>query len=463
MLGTMTMRRAKGVVVLVGLSVGLLAGCTSPSGGPGPTGAAGSSGAAGTTGAAGTGAAGTGAAGTGAAGSNGAAGTGAAGTGAAGAGTAGTGAAGTGAAGTGVAGIGAAGTGAAGTGAAGTGAAGMGAAGTGAAGTGAAGTGAAGTAPAALDLTPVPSAGCAMAHDPTKGMSSSIFARVNLTIQGKATTYVVTIPTDYKNDATKPYPLAVAFAPRTRTEIDCMNGDCAGIAGEGRNTAVIVFAKQIGLGWELIGEREINLEVFKTILAQVKATYCIDTKRIFTVGLSSGANFSMYVGCHMGDELRSVASVAGCMPNTPPPAAGSSPQPAPMVGQENPSNICLKTLDMTGCKGRPSVFMMHGKLDGVVTAANPMGRWIPFADAKLTRDAFVTKNGCTMTTTMSVANFPAGQFNGPITCFTYQGCAQTPVQWCEHGVVGFDGNSTHGWPGGAGKVVWDFWKSLPLK
>jgi hypothetical protein len=446
----MTMRRGKGIVVALGLSVGLLVGCGSPSG-RGPTGAAGSTGAAGTSGAAGVGSAGSGAAGAGAAG------TGVAGTGAAGTGVAGAGAAGTGAAGTNAAGAGAAGAGVAGTGAAGTGAAGAGAAGT-----GAAGTGAAGTAPT-VDLTPVPSAGCAMAHDPTKGMSASIYAKVNLTIQGKATEYILTIPPDYKNDSTKPYPLAVAFAPRTRTEYDCMSGDCVGIASEGRSTAVVVFAKQIGLGWELIGERDINLEVFRTILAQVKETYCIDTKRIYTVGLSSGADFSMYVGCWMGDELRSVASVSGCMPNTPAPVAGSSPQPAPMVGQENPSNICLKTLDLSGCKGHPSVFMMHGKLDGVVTAANPMGRWIPFVDAKLTRDAFVARNGCTMTTTQTVNNFPAGQFNGPITCFTYQGCGQIPVQWCEHSVVGFDGNSTHGWPGGAGKVVWDFWKSLPLK
>jgi hypothetical protein len=301
-----------------------------------------------------------------------------------------------------------------------------------------------------------------MAHDPTKGMTSSVYAKVNLTIQGKATEYILTIPTDYKNDAAKPYPLAVAFAPRTRTEYDCMSGDCAGIASEGRNTAVIVFAKQIGLGWELIGERDINLEVFKTILSQVEATYCIDTKRIYTVGLSSGADFSMYVGCWMGDQLRSVASVSGCMPNTPAPAAGSSPQAAPAPGQENPSNICLKTLDMSQCKGHPSVFMMHGTKDGVVTAQNPMGRWIPFADAKVTRDAWVSWNGCGQTTTPMNYSFPAGQFNGPISCTIYQGCGQIPVEWCEHTIVGFDGTSTHGWPGSAGKVVWDFWKSLPL-
>jgi predicted esterase len=432
------------LVVLSGFALALGAACSHAS-----------SPSSGATGAAGSGASGSAGAGTGAAGSTGSAGS----TGAAGS----TGSAGsTGAAG---AGAGVAGSGAAGMGAAGTGAAGMGAAGTGAAGNGAAGApsdgGATDGAPiGAYDPTPIPSAGCAMAHDPTKGMSGSIYAKVNLTIQGKATEYILTIPTDYKNDATKPYPLAVAFAPRTRTEYDCMNGDCAGIASEGRNTAVIVFAKQIGLGWELIGERDINLEVFKTILSQVEATYCVDLKRIYTVGLSSGADFSMYVGCWMGDQLRSVASVSGCMPNTNAPAAGSSPQAAPMPGQENPSNICLKTLDMSGCKGHPAVFMMHGELDGVVTASNPMGRWIPYVDAQATRDAWLSWNHCG---TMTMANnymFPAGQFNGPIACDVYQGCGAFPVEWCHHRIVGFDGTSTHGWPGGAGKVVWDFWKSL---
>src|SRR5258707_6272128 len=191
-----------------------------------------------------------------------------------------------------------------------------------------------------------------------------------------------------------------------------MYGDCQGIETEGRPSSVIVFIKQIGLGWELTGERDINLQLFKQVLSEVETSYCIDTKRIYTVGLSSGADFSMYVGCWMGDELRSVASVSGCMPNTIAPVAGSSPQPAPAPGQENPQNICLKTLDLTSCKGNPSVFMMHGRLDGVVTASNPLGRWIPFVDAKLTRDAWVGHNGCNQTTIANNYQFPAGQFNG---------------------------------------------------
>jgi predicted esterase len=437
----MTSQSFNRVLLSLGLCAALSVGCTSAGGGT--AGAAGANGAAGTSGVAGVGSAGL--AGSGAtAGGSGAAGSGAPGTGVAGA-----------------AGAGAAGTGTSGGGGAAAGVAGMPADAAAGTGGGATTDGAAGSSATTVDLTPMPSPGCAMTHDPTKGISGSIYAKVNLTIQGKATEYILTIPTDYKNDAAKPYPLAVAFAPRTRTEYDCMNGDCAGIASEGRNTAVIVFAKQIGLGWELIGERDINLEVFKTILSQVEATYCIDTHRIYTVGLSSGADFSMYVGCWMGDQLRSVASVSGCMPNTPAPVAGSSPQAPAMPGQENPQNICLKTLDMSGCKGHPSVFMMHGEMDGVVTPSNPMGRWIPYTDAMLTRDAWVGHNGCGMTTTAMNYSFPAGQFNGPIACQIYQGCGQIPVEWCHHKIVGFDGTSTHGWPGGAGKVVWDFWKSLP--
>jgi predicted esterase len=385
---------------------------------------------------------------------------------------AGAGAAGSGAAGSSVAGSGAAGSSVAGSVGAAAGTVGAAGGGSGSAGPGSAGTagppkdgsadGGSGDAssPGVVDLTPMPSAGCSMAHDPTKGVTGSYYAKVNITINGKATEYILTIPPTYKNDSTKPYPLAVAFAPRTRTEFDCMNGDCQGIASEGRATAVVVFMKQIGLGWELKDERDNNLELFKQVLAQVEATYCVDTHRIYTVGLSSGADFSMYVGCWMGDQLRSVASVSGCMPNTVAPVAGSSPEPAPASGMENPANICLKTLDLKDCKGHPSVLMIHGNKDGVVTAANPMGRWIPFADAKLTRDAWVGRNGCGTTTTTMVNQAPAGQFDGPITCNTYQGCGDSPVQWCEHGVPGFDGNSTHGWPGSAGKVVWNFWKSL---
>ena len=73
----------------------------------------------------------------------------------------------------------------------------------------------------------------------------------------------------------------------------------------------------------------------------------------------------------------------------------------------------------------------------------------------------VARNACSSTTKANNYSFPAGQFNGPIACQIYQGCDKIPVEWCQHRVVGFDGNSTHGWPGSAGKVVWDFWKSLP--
>jgi poly(3-hydroxybutyrate) depolymerase len=491
MLAPMKPLNAVRFAAYLGLSVLALASCTESTGGT-PTGAAGTSGGAGTTGAAGSGAAGTtGAAGTGAAGTTGAAGnaTGAAGTGAAGTGAAGTGAAGTGAAGTGAAGTGAAGTGAAGTGAAGTGAAGTGAAGTGAAGTGAAGTGAAGAGGIEqIDFTtPAMSAGCGKAPNtagptlpPYNGMT---FYKREATFTGKGgaqkqAEYLIALPANYQMGT--PYKLAFVMGGYTRNAIDCIYGDCWGFARQGYMAGAIVVSMTqthtgaihppqtgdpnnapVKTGWELSNELEDNLAFFKQAKTDIQNAYCVDTKHVFAAGGSSGADMAMYLGCWMGDELRGVASVGGCMPNTIAPVAGTSPMAAPARGQENVNNVCLKTMDFKVCKGNVAVLMVHGFKD----------IHIAWADGRLTQAAWVPKNGCGAgpTTPMSLDALHTTIMNGganKISCVDAPSCAADyPVRWCEHSDGGYDG-STHGWPAGnvgtdgAGKYIWDFFKSL---
>jgi polyhydroxybutyrate depolymerase len=157
------------------------------------------------------------------------------------------------------------------------------------------------------------------------------------------------------------------------------------------------------------------------------------------------------------------------------PAAGTSPMPAPARGQENPDNICLKTVDFTQCKGSVAVIMVHGFEDP----------HIPWADARVTHDkGWMPKNGCMTTNTPDLETLhttitagtvivpPPGMWNTPkvpnkIMCSDADGCAKDyPVRWCEHSDPGYD-NSTHGWPAnntynptGAGHYIWEFWKGL---
>jgi poly(3-hydroxybutyrate) depolymerase len=467
-------------------------GCSS--GGSGSTGGAGTNGqgSAGTTGTAGTsspGTAGTGNAGTGSgtAGTSGVAGT----TGNAGS---------TGAAGS-------AGGTAGGTGTAGTG--GGGGTGTGgAAGSAAGASGTAGKGSGGIEMvdfsTPAPSSGCGQMPDLTGTKSTYTQGGVNMTVYQKAVSftaggtalmgeYYISLPDNYA--MATPYKISYGMGGFTRSGIDCLYGDCWGLGAEGHKSgAITVFMTQIhpgplhtppnpndgktvyvSTGWELGDELTNNLAFFKAVTTEVNSKYCVDMKHVFVAGGSSGGDMAQYLGCWMGDQLRGIASVGGCMPNTIAPAAGTSPQPTPPRGTEDPANICLKTLDFSQCKGNVAVIMVHGFED-------PHILW---SDARNTHDTgWMPKNGCGTTNTPDLTTIhtditagtvivlPPGMWNTPkvpykIMCGDANGCAADyPVRWCEHSDPGYD-NSTHGWPAnqtespfGAGTDIWAFWNSL---
>jgi poly(3-hydroxybutyrate) depolymerase len=464
--------------IYAALSTAIVAGCSRGGGGttPGTAGAVGSAGAGQST--------------AGATGSAGATSGTAGATGGAGAGTAG---ATSGAAGATSATAGA--TGSAGAGTAGT----TGTAGAGTAGATSATAGAGGI--EVVDFTtPGMSTGCGKAPDltgttlPYNGMTFYKKA-VSFTGMGGATKmaeYLIALPANYAMGT--PSKIGFEMGGYTRDAIDCIYGDCWGFATEGHKAnAIVVSLTQtnpgaihppqtgdpnnapVQTGWELSNELENNVAFFKAALADIEGKYCVDTKHIYAAGGSSGGDMAQYLGCWMGDQLRGVASVGGCMANTIAPVAGTSPMAAPVRGQEDYANICLKTVDFSVCKGNVAVIMVHGFEDP----------HIPWADARITHDmGWMPKNGCGTTNTPDLATVhttitagtvivaPPGMWNTPkvpykIECGDADGCATDyPVRWCEHSDPGYD-NSTHGWPAGmtggadgAGANIWSFWNGL---
>jgi poly(3-hydroxybutyrate) depolymerase len=290
--------------------------------------------------------------------------------------------------------------------------------------------------------------------------------------------YIIALPNNY--NMSTPYKLGIGMGGYTRNATDCLYGDCWGFASAGHKAnAVIVIITQfnpgalhppqtgdpnnppVTTGWDASNELENNLALFKAVKADVLATTCVDTKHVFAGGGSSGGIFSQYLGCWLGDELRGIASVGGCMGNTIAPVAGTSPLPPYARGQEGPTNVCLKQMDFKVCKGNVAVVMVHGFKDSHV----------PWADGRLTRDAWVPKNACGAgaTTPMSLdaTHTMISAAANKISCVDAPTCATDyPVRWCEHSEGGYDG-TTHGWPSnlignsdGAGKYIWDFWASL---
>jgi poly(3-hydroxybutyrate) depolymerase len=359
------------------------------------SGSGGSPGAAGTTGAAGQGT--TGAAGQGTTGAAGQGTTGAAGqgtTGAAGQGT--TGAAGqgtTGAAGQGTTGVagqgttGAAGTGT--TGAAGTGAAGMGAAGMGAAGMGAAGTGGASK-----------SAGCG--KDLTEPTTAWTLHNTMVTVAPAYTAnfskriYWSRPPTTY--DPQTPFALFI-------WQQGCGQGPTPENIPPIRNPAVTKAAVVVQLlasqanhqcayaGPDGNAADSPELPYFDNVVKEMSEEFCIDKKRIFQGGYSTGGWFSGLMSCNRATVLRGVGwAAAGLQSNHDP------------------------------CVGPIAALITRGTGD---TGTN-------INDTMAAIESIRMRNGCGTTTKPWMPTWAAGEMQADTSsCVSYDGCMTGyPLVWC---------------------------------
>ena len=272
---------------------------------------------------------------------------------------------------------------------------------------------------------PVASAGCNKAPGPVVDRQVAVDTYTGI--------YIVSLPAQY--DRTKPYALGFGFHGRDQTHTQCRDSTCKGFQSVMKDQAVLVYMKALRKpvdsplgGWESSTERDGNAKFFELVLAQVKADYCVDERRVFVAGTSSGASFSNLLGCRYGDKLLAVAPVSGSLP-------------------ENQN-----------CKGAPAALVIHGIDDSHV----------PFASGQMARDNYLQRSQCTSTTVPLLSDMhadvrakrdamPSVQV---AECVDYQGCrASSPVRWCEHSYGGYD-NTTHGWPPVGGQMIWDFVKSL---
>jgi poly(3-hydroxybutyrate) depolymerase len=272
---------------------------------------------------------------------------------------------------------------------------------------------------------PKPSAGCNHAPAAT--------GERHMAVNGRTGLYIVSLPAGY--DPAKPYPLGFGFHGRNRNHRNCQEGDCAGLQSVMKDEAVLVYLQSLRepldaekSGWESVEEREDNARFFELVLAELKASYCVDERRVFAAGTSSGASFSNLLGCRYGDQLLAVAPVAGSLPES------------------------------EGCKGAPAAIFIHGIDDPQV----------PITAGETARRVHVARAKCSDTTQPSLpalrADIRSKRDAKPSVedarCIDYEGCAvASPVRWCEHSYGGYDG-STHGWPPVGGQLIWDFVKSL---
>jgi hypothetical protein len=260
-----------------------------------------------------------------------------------------------------------------------------------------------------------PSAGCGKVN-PATG------ARTVMT-GGRTGNFMVALPPSY--DPNKPYPLGFAFHGFNLNEKTCYQGsECPGFRTLVGMTAITVFPKSIGPGWEApVANLAPNIKFVEDIIALMKAEYCVDENRVFVSGVSSGGQMVHHVSCQLGDRLWAGAPIAGY----------------------------VETAARTNCKGTPAEVVIHGVKDNL-------------KNGQFARDMYAMRNGCP-TPPANLAAMEA-QINAAFTakrkeyaCVDYVGCTKNPVRYCLHSEPLYAGN-THGWPDTGGKMIADFIATL---
>jgi poly(3-hydroxybutyrate) depolymerase len=146
--------------------------------------------------------------------------------------------------------------------------------------------------------------------------------------------------------------------------------------------------------------------MFDALLSNIEANYCVDQAHLFSVGFSSGAWLTFFLGCQRGDVLRGIGTVAG----------GFKP---------------TFFLGAPACKGNGLTAMMVSDLDDHEN---------PFFDEDKDGDSveigvnhWLVANGCAekaWTMTNGLASDP-----DPALCRSYTDCGAKPVRLClTHGV-----------------------------
>lgn len=136
-----------------------------------------------------------------------------------------------------------------------------------------------------------------------------------ISVNGAVRTYDLFVGGAY-NGAT-PLPLVFVFsgAGGTGAQIRASYP----IEGQTAGKAILVYPNaRTGAGappnsWDLdsVAAQNQDIQLFDALRAQIAATYCVDTTRVFAAGMSAGAYFANQLGCRRGAELRATAAHSG--------------------------------------------------------------------------------------------------------------------------------------------------------
>ena len=158
-----------------------------------------------------------------------------------------------------------------------------------------------------------PSAGCTAGTKAQPGKANE-----TLTSGGKERAYELDIPAGY--DGTKPY--AVVFGLHSLTVDYRIVPGMSGFADMNPTYDFIVVSPSGLIStvpyWNAAPAADNYDVTFLTeLLDHVEATLCVDTARVFSVGMSNGAQMSSLLACRLPDRIAAIAPIAGVEFNEP--------------------------------------------------------------------------------------------------------------------------------------------------
>jgi predicted esterase len=133
-------------------------------------------------------------------------------------------------------------------------------------------------------------------------------------VNGTQRQYIVTVPSGY--DPNKPYRLIFAWHGLGGTAMQIAS-NYYGLASRSGGSAIFIAGQglpgtgqQSGLAtWTIADDSDVVFT--RKMLEWAKANYCIDVKRVFSIGMSAGGMMSNIVGCELGDSFRAMVAMSG--------------------------------------------------------------------------------------------------------------------------------------------------------
>lgn len=272
---------------------------------------------------------------------------------------------------------------------------------------------------------------------------------LNIDVNGATREYVLELPTSY--DGQSPQPVLFAFHGTESNAQEFLGfgyGDVRkGAAGRFILVGPNGLSRNGQTGWVSFSGSpnaidQVDIDFFDALVAELKAAYCVDSGRIFSMGHSAGAFISNQLGCIRGNVLRGVGPFAGA---------------GPVEGRS------------ASCTNKVAAFIGHNPKEGDASECAKMSEgkcpWVVPWDTMgwPTTQFWFKKNGCGEPGPMPTAAFDGNSTTGnPLPCKLQEGCdSNYPVMLCLYDYSDqWDG--PHAFPTQWGaKAVADFFLALP--